>query len=144
MDNFEEYGEKMARMLASQHEARQRLLDKEIPREDASTSEGVKALLAINGGGIVAMLGFMQALIKQDTAIRAFRDDGCTAMLFFAVGVVLAAIIPALRVIDINNTLLSERKHPYWEWALYASWVLSVTSFIVATCFVAHGIRAAI
>jgi hypothetical protein len=137
---FETSKEMIARLQLERAEA----LKRELPREDASTSEGVKALLAINGGGIVSMLGFMQALINKNGSLASFKFYGCTAMLFFGIGVVLAALVPALRVLDVNNTLVAKNKHYRWEYALYIMWALSVLCFIVAITFVGVGVQNAV
>lgn len=42
---------------------------KEEARIDASTSDGLKLLLALNGGACLAILGFFQALMSRDKAL---------------------------------------------------------------------------
>ena len=118
---------------------------REKPREDASTNEGLKALLTINGGGIISMLGFMQALVgKSENVLSGFKYYGCTAMLFFGIGLGCAAMIPVFRVLDVNNTLWGKQGHPWWEYALYVTWGISIVAFVVGATFVGQGIQKAL
>lgn len=108
-------------------------------REDASTSEGIKALLAINGGGIVAMLGFMQALLMK-CVFAEFAWYGKNALLCFATGIVFAALVPALRVADLNNTMGGKGLHRHWEYCLYVSWFVSLGLFVAGAAWAGFGV----
>lgn len=132
------------RELREYEEQLAKIRDKESPREDASTSEGIKALITLHGGGCVSMLGFMQALINKGSSLGEFKFFGANALLFFAIGLVLTALIPAMRVLDVRNTMYASNKHLWWDHALVTCWVLSWVSFIVGLSFVGCGIQVAI
>ena len=124
-------------------------VSKEYARADAHTLEGLKALLTLHGGGCIAMLGFMQALLSKDKAhvFATFKFYGSNALLFFAIGLVIASLIPAARVLDINNTIgtyFNEKGHLWWDRTVYAFWALSWIAFVTALCFVGFGIQNAL
>lgn len=116
-----------------------------LAKEEANTSEGVKALLAINGGGIVAMLGFMQALILKPSVFALFKFYGANAMLAFCAGVLFAALTPAVRVIFIKKLIAFQTediRHPgKWEMAVYLSWGLSLCLFLGGAFCASLGIQ---
>lgn len=122
-------------------EARNLELDRHLPREDAQITEGIKALLAINGGGIVSMLGFMQALISKGEAFKTFKYYGSNALLFFVLGLIATALVPALRVIYINSLLFDWTHERLWEASSYAMWGISFLLFIVGVVFVGLGVQ---
>lgn len=113
---------------------------RQIPREDANTAEGIKALLAINGGGVVAMLGFMQALIKEPDSFVGFKYFGANALLSFCIGIVAAALVPVLRVIYVNALIYHSPHDGKWEKASFGMWGFSLLCFIVGAICVGLGI----
>lgn len=80
---------------------------RELPRADANASEGIKALLAINGGGAVAMLGFLQALVTKPIIFAAFKYYGANALLSFSLGIFAGALVPAIRFVYIHRLIES-------------------------------------
>jgi hypothetical protein len=117
------------------HKERQEFVARQIPREDSNITEGIKALLAINGGGIVSMLGFMQALISKPAAFAGFKYFGANALLSFCVGIVAAAAVPVLRAIYVNALIFKSIHDEKWEKASYAMWGFSLLCFMIgATC----------
>jgi hypothetical protein len=124
-------------------------IDAETLRADSHTTEGLKALLTLHGGGCVAMLGFMQALLtKEKTAIfTAYKYYGENALLFFAIGLVIAALMPAARVLDAHHSianLLGAKGHHLWARASYVLWGLSWLAFIIGLFYVGRGIDLAL
>lgn len=118
-----------------------------LSKEEASTSEGIKALLAINGGGIVAMLGFMQALISKPAELSLFKYYGANALIMFVGGVLFAALTPALRVIFIKRVIRYQtediRNPSVWEWAAHCAWGVSLCLFVSGALCASLGIQQA-
>lgn len=117
----------------------------EFSRADAHTIEGLKALLALHGGACVAMLGFIQALLAKEkaAAFAAFQLYAKNALLFFAIGLTLAALVPAARVLDIKNSIANifgAEGHNWWDRAAYLLWGLSWVAFVVGLVFVGRGL----
>jgi len=124
-------------------------IDAETLRADSHTTEGLKALITLHGGGCVAMLGFMQALLTKDktSIFTAYKYYGENALLFFAIGLVIAALMPAARVLDAHHSianLLGASGHHWWARASYALWGLSWVAFIIGLAFVGRGIDLAV
>lgn len=136
--------------MDARREARTTRLDK---IEESTTSEGIKALLAINGGGAVAMLGFMQALLQKNTSPGAiqtstvfadFKYFGANALLFFCIGIATAALIPCAKLVQIA---LERRSFDYAIWAarlISLFWVISVLAFLVGAGVAGIGIDRAL
>ena len=127
--------------LGNVQRQREEELDRQIPREDAQVTEGLKALLAINGGGIVSMLGFMQALLSKANAFTTFKYYGTNALLFFVLGIISAALVPAFRAIYINSLLFKWKYDWHWEICSYAFWLLSLIFFVAGVVFVGFGVQ---
>jgi hypothetical protein len=116
------------------------------PREEANSSEGIKALLAINAGGAIAMLGFMQALVAKPTAsvFAGFKYYGANALLCFALGVFVAALVPAARFIYFNRLLVASKSAEAWEKASFVLWALSLALFLLGISCAGRGIHIAL
>lgn len=116
-----------------------------LAREESNTAEGVKALLAINGGGTVAMLGFMQALITKPAELALFKYYGANAMLMFCLGILFGALAPAARVIFIKKLIIYQTEdvsYPInWERGPYLLWGASICLFIVGVVCASFGIQ---
>lgn len=119
---------------------RSEFLARQIPREDAHTVEGIKALLAIHGGGIVAMLGFMQALIKEPASFAGFKYFGANALLAFCVGIVAATLVPVFRVIYINALIFGWKHDAAWEKGAFCMWGISLICFVLGAISVGLGV----
>jgi hypothetical protein len=117
--------------------------ERELPRADANASEGIKATLAINGGGAVAILGFMQALVTKSPVFAAFKYYGANALLFFALGILAGALVPAIRFVYIHKFIESTDEKDYpagWERAYKIMWALSLIFFVVGVSCAGVGI----
>lgn len=66
----------------------------ELSRAQVMT-EGVNGLFIINGGGAVALLGFLQAIWKQDPALARLTLIG---LAFLSTGIVFAAVVNFIRI----------------------------------------------
>jgi hypothetical protein len=137
--------EELERQRAAEMQARIEFMKIHLPREESNTAEGIKTLLAINGGGIVAMLGFMQALISKPAELALFKYYGANAMLTFCVGVLFAALAPAARVIFIRKLISYQSEdieYPrIWELAAYSCWATSLCLFLAGVVCASLGIN---
>lgn len=117
---------------------------RQVAREDAHTSEGIKSLLAINGGGAISMLGFMQAILLKGAIFQDFKQYGLLALGLFAVGILFAALVPAIKVVYINKLIVATAKAERWEKISFGAWALSLAFFCCGAASVAFGISIAI
>ena len=131
-------------------DAKRDFTHKEEARGDASASEGLKLLLALNGGGCLAILGFFQGLMTWEKAriMAAFATPGVAAMAFFAGSLALSATIPLLRTHHIRSNMhraLSERVVGDTRWTPIAItfWWIALLSFTIGLGCVGYGIHAA-
>ncbi len=109
-------------------------------QEDTHVTEGIKSLLAINGGGAVAMLGFIQSLVLKIPSFTIFKPFGSVALLLFAIGFFVAAIIPALRVSHARKQMKPISKKSRWEFFSFVAWGLSLTLFLAGLIAAGIGI----
>ena len=133
--------------FAPQLQASKEFYARELPRADANASEGIKALLAINGGGAIAMLGFMQALVTKTSVFTAFKYYGANALLCFALGIFAGALVPAIRFIYIHKLIDSTGDDDYpsgWERSAKVVWTLSLLLFGVGVACAGVGIDQAL
>lgn len=133
--------------LEPQIQASKEFYARELPRADANASEGIKALLAINGGGAVAMLGFLQALVTKPIIFTAFKHYGANALLCFALGIFSGALVPAIRFIYIHKLIESTGDDDYpagWERSAKVVWMLSLGLFGVGVICAGLGIDRAL
>lgn len=116
---------------------------KEVARADAHRLEGLKAVLALNGGGCVAMLGFMQALLTKGDAFNSFKPSGLLALAFFAGGLVLSTLLHVTRLLDVENTIKALLRrgegHDRWGYLTAAVWALSGAAFLAGLVAVGVG-----
>jgi hypothetical protein len=137
--------ERIQKQQEEERQARIEFMKIHLPREESNTAEGIKSLLAINGGGIVAMLGFMQALVSKPVQFALFTSYGANAMLMFSIGVVFAALTPAARVIFIKRLIAHQTDDSDYprllEQAGYVCWGLSLSFFLVGVICASFGIR---
>jgi hypothetical protein len=134
--------------MIERREKRDNRIDGEVLRADAHTTEGLKALLTLHGGGCVALLGFMQALLGKDKAaiFSAFKYYGENALLFFSAGLAIAVLVPAARTLDAHHSIaniLGAKGHNWWIRASYLLWGMSWLAFVVGLVFVGLGIDGA-
>ena len=117
---------------------------KEVARFDAHGLEALKAFLTLNAGGCVAMLGFMQALISKGGAFTIFKPYGSTALVCFAAGIIFAALLPIVRMLDSHNSIdvILNRApgHDRWGHVTSALWCLAGAGFIAGLIAVGFGI----
>jgi len=72
-------------------------------------NEAYKGLLVVNGGGIVALLGFLQAIWDKSPGLAKFTLHGIA---FLAIGLALALMIPFFRY---HHSRYAQRKESQGE-----------------------------
>lgn len=87
------------------------------------------------------MLGFMQALLAKGSAFVTFKYYGSNALLFFVLGLITTALVPALRAVYINSLLFDWKHEWMWEAGSYAMWGISLVLFIIGVIFVGLGVQ---
>ena len=105
-------------------------------------TEAVKVLVAINGGGIVAMLGFTQAIMSRHDLVHIFKWYDLNAQVIYAFGVCLGALTFAARSEAISSSLLPlEENNVRRKRFLYKTFFLaSLTCFLVGSGIAWYGI----
>lgn len=131
-------------------EAKRDFSHKEEARIDASTSEGLKLLLALNGGACLAILGFFQALMSpgKSAVLAAFASPGVAAMCCFAVSLVLAAALPVIRTLHLRSNLHNALKNNLmgdtgWTPVAFAVWWTALACLAAGLGFVGYGLMVA-
>ena len=103
-------------------------------------NDGVKALLAINGAGAGAMLTLLQFTLQQNVGPK---DSAITALLLFAVGMFLAALINFIRVESSLAFAGQKKSRRRWFWCHRALAIVSALLFLIGAIVVACGYRSA-
>jgi hypothetical protein len=131
-------------------EAKRDFAHKEEARIDSRTSEGLKLLLALNGGACLAILGFFQALMSPEKVaiLAAFATPGVTAMSLFAVSLVLSSTIPVIRTLhlrsNLNNAMTKNLMgDTAWTPVAFSLWWLALLSLATGLGFVGYGLSVA-
>jgi len=101
-------------------------------------TEGVKGLFIINGGGAVALLGFMQAIWDKEPALTRLTLIGLG---FMSTGVVLAALIQFLRLwhsheVDPNQKFFTHRETQTTTWRLRNICIFGSVACFASACLV--------
>ena len=101
-------------------------------------TEGVKGLFIINGGGAVALLGFMQAIWSKEPALARLTLIGLGLM---SAGVVFAALIQFLRLwhsheVDPNQKSLINRGTKTITWHLRNICIFGSLACFACACLV--------
>ncbi|WP_314435906.1 hypothetical protein [Massilia timonae] len=136
--------------VTARAEAKRDFTHKEEARIDASTSEGLKLLLALNGGACLAILGFFQALMSKEKVplLAAFAAPGVVAMCFFAVSLVFAAAIPIIRTLHLRSNLHNAMTKnlmgdTFWTPVAFSFWWIALACLAAGLGCTGYGLFAA-
>jgi hypothetical protein len=104
-----------------------------------SMRSAVRSLATLNSGGVVVMLGFMQAVLGKDVAV-VFRPYGLGALICFAVGAIAASLtfLPLAQYFK-PTTSQEDSSGNEVGWLLSAATVTAILGFIILI----FGVRAA-
>lgn len=99
--------------------------------------EGVRGLFVMNGGGAVAMLAFLQAILKDQPLLAKYV---VASIAFLAVGVFLAGLVQFFRY-HASSNLQGGRLWAFWTYqVLYlAAAYGSLAAFLVGLLVVVSG-----
>lgn len=104
-----------------------------------SMRSAVRSLATLNSGGVVVMLGFMQAVLGKDVA-AVFRMYGIGALICFAIGAIAASLtFFPLAVYFKPTTARDDKSRDEVGWLLSAATVMATFGFVILVL----GVRAA-
>jgi hypothetical protein len=108
------------------------------------TTQGIRGLLLINGGGAAALLAFLQAVWNQDPRLANYV---VTAIAWLAAGVSIAGVSFFLRYhtsfafdkLKVTKKVSHYKAWKAWSHVSVASWYVSLAMFIVGLSWVVRG-----
>ena len=107
-------------------------------------SAGVNQLILVNGGGIVALLAFLQAIWMTNKELAGVTVE---AILFLAAGLTFALLITPIRtrhmaVAHERELVAPEQDSRTWMWWTYISlYYISIICFLIGSSWVAYGVK---
>jgi hypothetical protein len=93
----------------------------------ALLAELTKGLIAVNSGGVIALLAFVGTLAKEPKALAAFSAYGYWGFVFFAIAIVASLFIPVFLVEHSISVKDSRTRAAYW-WKI-CSWLITGVAF---------------
>jgi hypothetical protein len=105
-------------------------------------SEMIKALIAVNSGGAVAILAFMGALVKEKAFLLEFKSFGFYAFIFFAIGIVAALFAPAA-LIDQVTAIRGNKKAKKWIFIAAVFFGVSIAAMVLGLITISLGVSKA-
>ncbi|MEM5312337.1 hypothetical protein [Paraburkholderia sp. JHI869] len=107
-------------------------------------TQSAKAASILNGGGAVAMLGLLQALVLKVDQFHAFRPFGLIALGIFIAGAVASGLMFVARWVHAGwlgrEGRFAERRATQWMWVIFwLMWTPHFT-FIIGCCAAGFGI----
>jgi hypothetical protein len=107
-------------------------------------TEGIKVQIAINSGGSVAMLGFMQSLVAKTPEFSHFKLFGVVAMFTFAIGAAAGAeaLHARSRVADYvaSSKNVSKKQARRFQWLGRATTIIGKSAFFAGIVIAGIGI----
>lgn len=111
---------------------------KTLERLDDYVTQGVKGATLLNGGGVVAMLGFAQALIGKGV-LTLFKSYILWAGAFFLLGAIAAALVFIVRYLEEGFLSVDHPGAGKWSLAVFFVIVASLCFFLVGSVVVGVG-----
>ena len=138
----------MSRETGAQHDMLNQQLDHDrrmriIDRLDEIIAQGAKNLAILNGGAVIAMLAFVQALINKPEYL-CFKTYALGALICFLLGAFLAAITFFFHHGYIYRTYLDTNTQMKWKKIVWGILITSATFALSGGAFVTYGIWKAI
>ncbi|MDF3838463.1 hypothetical protein P3W85_36850 [Cupriavidus basilensis] len=102
-------------------------------------TESAKGLAVLNGGGALAMLGLLQALVQKVLQFGLFKPYGLSALAAFVVGALMAALTFYCRWIRSTWMLVDDttRQRSFWLGATVGLVWATIAAFVVG-CVLGH------
>jgi hypothetical protein len=128
----------IAQMRRKEDAAREVALEYTRQRAEITT-QGIRGLLLINGGGAAALLAFLQAIWDKDSALAAYV---VTAIAWLGFGIFVAGLSFFLRY---HTSLAWQglgRDHWRSRWlsrTSVASWYVSLVAFVIGLYWIVSG-----
>lgn len=121
--------------LQIEHDTRMRVIN----RMHELIVQGGKGLSILNGGAVVAMLAFVQALMEKQS-YRAFKPFALIALSCFLTGAFLAAVAFFFHHTYVNHALNDSRGQKLWRRLVWGILIASASCAFVGGAVVTAGI----
>ncbi|MBI3902271.1 MAG: hypothetical protein HY306_04915 [Nitrosomonadales bacterium] len=117
------------------HDTRMRVID----RMHDLISNGAKGLAVLNGGAVVAMLAFVQALVEKPV-YRCFKPYAVGGLACFLVGAFVATIAFFAQHTYVNHAFKDTGKQMLWRRIVWGALIASATAAAIGGTLVTVGI----
>jgi len=121
------------------HDRRMRVID----RLHDLIVQGAKGLALLNGGAVVAMLAFVQALVDKP-AYRGFKPYALGALSCFLLGAFFSAVAFFFHHTYINHAYQDSGRQQTWQKVVWGILIASAACAFIGGCLVATGISVAV
>ncbi len=138
---MERGGESQQALLAQQLEHDRQM--KAIDRLHDLISQGAKALGILNGGAVVAMLAFVQALVDKP-AYPAFKPYALGSLSFFLMGAFVATIVFFFHYTFINHSFEDSGRQRLWHKVVWGLLIASAACAFIGGGLITAGICVAV
>lgn len=118
-----------------EHDTRMRVID----RMHELMVQGGKGLSILNGGAVVAMLAFVQALMEKQ-AYGAFKPFALAALSCFLIGAFLAAVAFFFHHTYVNHAFNDSGRQKLWRRVVWGILIVSASCAFVGGGVVTAGI----
>ena len=122
-----------------EHDTRMRVID----RMHDLIVQGGKGLSILNGGAVVAMLAFVQALVEKPV-YRAFKPYALGALSCFLFGAFLAAVAFFFHHTYVNHAFQDSGRQKLWRNLVWGVLIASASCAFIGGGVVAAGICIAV
>ena len=128
-------------MLVQQLDHDRRMRD--IDRLHDLLVQGAKGLAVLNGGSVVALLAFVQALIDKPT-YESFKPYAVGALICFIIGAILPAISFFFHHRSIDRGYGSETAGSFWRRIVWGTLIASAAFAIFGGILIVGGVSCAL
>lgn len=122
----------------ARHDAKERAQRKTDYLEELVT-QGARGITVLNSGGIVAMLGFVQALAGKQL-LTAFKPFAVWGSAFFLAGAVIGAATFAVRYQEGIHRYAGSSYDEDWACAVKLALILSLSAFVAGAVIIGFGV----
>lgn len=105
-------------------------------------TQSAKASAILNGGGAVAMLGLLQALVQKQAQFVSFRPFGLLALAIFVIGALAVPLMFIARWIQAGwlDASGGDERARFWIWIAIVLMWLPVVAFLLGCVAAGIGI----
>lgn len=109
-------------------------------RAETSLNEVIKALIALNSGGVIAVLGFLQAVIGKQINLAAFKLYALNSISIYGIGIIVGAVAFLLRYQHMAHAANRSTHAKGWAYASFIAIGASLFAFLGAGAVLIEGL----